>query len=93
MARSIAGRITGWFNGMATCPRCGHFLGECHRCQGVWQLRVRVWSRVFSGLLVGALVAVGASVATHNGLSLSAVALAALTGGIVSSAYMRGEPH
>jgi hypothetical protein len=38
---------------MATCPRCGGFLDEQHRCSGIWRLRLRAGRDVLLGGLVG----------------------------------------
>lgn len=40
---------------MATCPRCGGFLDEHHRCTGLWRLRLRACGAVLLGGIVGGL--------------------------------------
>jgi putative flippase GtrA len=35
---------------MATCPRCGGFLGEKHRCRGLW----RRWGKTAGWFVIGA---------------------------------------
>jgi hypothetical protein len=38
---------------MATCPRCGGYLGSRHRCRGVGLRRLRTFSYVLLGAAVG----------------------------------------
>jgi hypothetical protein len=38
---------------MATCPRCGGYLGSHHRCRGVGLRRLRTVSYVLLGAAVG----------------------------------------
>lgn len=39
---------------MATCPRCGGFLHENHRCRGRWRQYARTASWTGAGLASGA---------------------------------------
>jgi hypothetical protein len=38
---------------MATCPRCGGYLGSHHRCRGVGLRRLRTFGFVLFGAAVG----------------------------------------
>jgi hypothetical protein len=74
---------------MATCPRCGRFLDEHHRCTGLWRRRAR---RV--GVAVaGALIAVFVPFAFPGyGASPVASVVAALLGALIASAIWSAVP-
>jgi hypothetical protein len=74
---------------MATCPQCGGFLGEDHRCVGLWRLRLRVWGTILLGGMVGGLVGV---LVGGGQASWSALAIAVLLGMVIVVAMRRGEP-
>lgn len=40
---------------MATCPRCGGFLDEHHRCRGPWRFYIRTLTVAVLGALIGSL--------------------------------------
>ena len=47
---------------MATCPRCGGYLGDRHRCHGAWR-RVRAATiAVCLGSAIGVILALAVSV-------------------------------
>lgn len=77
---------------MATCPRCGGFLGARHRCSGLWRLRLRFWGALLVGGIIGA--AVGALVLSlvYDEISWYSVALAAFIGIFIMTAVRLGEP-
>jgi hypothetical protein len=77
---------------MATCPNCGRFLDTNHQCRGVWRWHLRYWMTVALGGLCGVGIAAIVLAATFRGVSLGALSLGALLGGLVTLAYLHGEP-
>jgi len=41
---------------MATCPRCGAFLGEGHQCHHLWRRRLRLGTSVVVAMGLGSFV-------------------------------------
>ena len=41
---------------VATCPRCGGFLHERHRCRGLWKRRARSVVAMLGGAILSTLV-------------------------------------
>ena len=77
---------------MATCPNCGGFLDDRHRCAGVWRLRLRLLFRIavwggIGGSLGGWLILF----VFFRQVSWVAVAIAAVLGMIVMAATQLGE--
>jgi hypothetical protein len=77
---------------MATCPHCGQYLGRDHQCRGLWRLRLRAWLTVTVGGTIGAAAFALVSVALHGAASELAILAGVLLGGLVTFAYLRGEP-
>jgi hypothetical protein len=77
---------------MATCPRCGEFLHEHHRCRGVWRLRLRAWFHVLLGGIIGAGVGWLLFLPFTQRVSWLALGLTACVGVIVAMALQGREP-
>jgi hypothetical protein len=63
---------------VATCPRCGGFLNEHHRCTGLWRLRLRAWRAVLLGGIVGSVggsLLLSAFIGQPSWLSIAVTAL------------------
>ena len=77
---------------MATCPDCGQYLDDQHRCKGRWRIRLRVlgWtlrSAVISGVAGGLLLFF-----IYGRVSWAAIGLTAAIGVIVERALQLGQP-
>jgi hypothetical protein len=75
-----------WFQAliqMATCPRCGGFLNEHHRCVGLWRLRLRAWGAVLLGGIVGGLAGLLLLSGFNREASWLSITVAALLGMII----------
>ncbi len=77
---------------MATCPNCGRSLHARHRCTGVWRLRAAVYARVLAGGVLTALAGGLVVQVIYGSVSLSAMVLSGVAGGVVTWAFLRGEP-
>jgi hypothetical protein len=78
---------------LATCPRCGGFLNQHHRCVGLWRLRLRaLWHLLLGGAVGGALgwLVLLAVVGQPSWLS---VTVASTIGMVVVIGLQRGEPR
>ncbi len=74
---------------MATCPRCGEFLNDRHRCVGLWRLRLRAWSALAVGGVIGG-IGGGLVISTIMGeVSWLAIVATAVAGIAVVSALQR----
>ena len=66
---------------MATCPRCGEFLNDQHRCAGLWLLRLRAWSALALGGVVGGVggwLIISAIMGEASWLAIAATAVAGI---------------
>lgn len=77
---------------MATCPDCGRYLHDQHRCKGRWriQLRMLAWtlrSAVISGVGGGLLLFL-----IYGRVSWVAIGLTAAIGVIIEKALQWGQP-
>ena len=72
---------------MATCPDCGRFLSDHHRCLGVWRGRAHRLGVATAGALVGVFVPFVFPV--YNGTPV-AVVVAGLLGALVASVIWAG---
>jgi hypothetical protein len=75
---------------MATCPRCGGFLNEHHRCIGLWRLRLRAWWRLLFGAAIGGALGWLVLVAVAGQPSWLSVMVAATIGMVVVIGLQRG---
>jgi hypothetical protein len=71
---------------MATCPRCGGFLDEQHRCVGLWPRRARSLGGSAVAMLGGASVSLVALNMISSDLSGGTVALGVVAGMIIGQA-------
>lgn len=78
---------------MATCPRCGGFLHDRHRCVGLWRLRLRVLRSTLTGGIVGGAVGWAIISIAFGSASWVSVGIAAFIGMITVRSLIRGEPH
>lgn len=78
---------------MATCSQCGQYLDQDHRCRGIWRLRAAVIGRVIVGAVIGAVIGAGVIAAVSGMPSLAAIALSAVVGGVITHAFLSGEPR
>ena len=78
---------------MATCPACGGFLHDTHRCRVNWW---RVRASVLRDLVIAATAVAIATALAFNWrdgqISWSAVLLAAVAGGAIRWALISEEP-
>lgn len=77
---------------MATCPNCGAYLDTNHQCRGLWRLRLRLWSTIAFGGVIGAAGVGVVVIALYGTVSSLAILIGATLGGLVAFAYLRGEP-
>lgn len=77
---------------MATCPRCGHFLGARHECRGLWRLRLYVWTRIALGALAGAAVGTVATIVLYGSAGLASLLLSLAVGGVITWSFLRAFP-
>ena len=70
---------------MATCPQCGRFLTDGHRCRGSWRRAGRYTVVAAAGALMGCL---GAYVTFENPAG-SLVAVITLLGAVLAPAVWR----
>jgi hypothetical protein len=78
---------------MATCPRCGKFLDDDHRCVGVWRMHLRALRAIAAGGFAGAIIGELSFMTVSGRTSWLAVAMAGITGMAIVIAVQRGEPH
>ena len=78
---------------MATCPRCGGFLDDRHRCAGLWRLRLRVLRSMVLGGLVGGVLGWLITSIAFGGASRLSIGVAALIGMITVRSLIRGETN
>ena len=77
---------------MATCPQCGLYLDDEHRCRERWRLRLRIlaWnlrSAAFGGLCGSLLLFL-----IYGRVSVAAIGLAAAIGVLVEKGLGWGPP-
>lgn len=77
---------------MATCPRCGQFLGAHHECRGLWRLRLYVWVRIALGALGGAAVGTVMTIVVFGSAGLPSVLLSLAAGGVITWSFLRAFP-
>ena len=78
---------------MATCPDCGRYLDDQHRCKGRWRIQLRLlgWtlrSGILSGVAGGFLLFL-----IYGRVSWAAIGLTAAIGVIVEQALQWGSGH
>jgi hypothetical protein len=78
---------------MATCPRCGGFLDDRHRCTGLWRLRLRALRSTVLGGLVGGVLGWLVNSIAFGSASWPSIGIAALLGMIIVRSLIRGEPY
>jgi len=78
---------------MATCPRCGGYLGEYHRCAAAWRRWIALVRRLCIGAVAGATIWAIAVAVVFGPPSWSGVTIAAAIGALVTDAVLRGEPR
>ena len=71
---------------MATCPRCGGFLDEHHRCVGLWTRRARRVGAAALAMLGGAIVSLYVLDMTSSNPAGATVALGVVAGMIIGQA-------
>jgi hypothetical protein len=69
---------------MATCPKCGDFLDEHHRCVGLWRRR----ARNVGAMLAGAVLSTVALYAVSDNPSLATVAFGVVSGMVIGQAVL-----
>jgi hypothetical protein len=74
---------------MATCPRCGGFLDDHHRCVGLWKYRLRAWRVLLLGGIVGGVAGWLIFSAVAGQAFWLAVVIAAVIGILIVSALPR----
>jgi hypothetical protein len=67
---------------MATCPRCGAFLSDDHRCVGLWRGQLRTIAAMFGG----AILSVVALYAVSDQPSAIVVAIGVISGMVLGRA-------
>ena len=72
---------------MATCPKCGGYLSDDHRCFGAWRRITRATGVGVAGAVFGVVVVL--VLAEHSSESLLTVA--GLLGAVVVSALWRAS--
>jgi hypothetical protein len=77
---------------MATCPKCGEYLDTNHQCRDIWRLRLRVWTIVALGGLIGAAAVAAVSSVLYDAVSPLALGVGAVLGSLVTLTYLRGGP-
>ena len=70
---------------MATCPKCGGYLSDDHRCVGAWRRVTRTVGVAFAGALFGVVIVL--VLAEHPSSSL--LAIAGLLGAVLVTALWR----
>jgi hypothetical protein len=70
---------------MATCPHCGGFLHEHHRCRGRWWRRGRQATAALIGASAGALVAFWIA----DGPPMALILTCGLLGAVLITAFRR----
>ena len=78
---------------MSTCPRCGGFLGEHHRCVGLWGRRVRTVGASALAMLGGAVLGVLALYTVSGNPSGATIALGVLAGMMIGEAVRAAISH
>lgn len=71
---------------MATCPRCGAFLGDGHRCVPAWRRTLRVAVLLARSAAVGAIVGALLLIAIDGRASWYAVAASGGVGLVIDLA-------
>jgi hypothetical protein len=71
---------------MSTCPECGAFLGDRHRCVPAWRRRARVALLLGRSATIGALVGAVVLLAIDGRASWYAVALSGGVGVMIDLA-------
>jgi hypothetical protein len=77
---------------MATCPQCGGFLDQQHRCRRVWRLRLRVWTRIALGGVGGAGLGIVAMAVLFGSASWPAILLSVAVGALITRSFLIGPP-
>ena len=72
---------------MATCPKCGGFLSDDHRCAGAWRRTARAIAAPLAGALLGIVTASMLAERPSNGL----LAVAGLLGAVLVAAAWRAS--
>jgi hypothetical protein len=75
---------------MATCPRCGGFLGSNHRCRGVWRLKRRALLAMLIAATIGGALTWLTFLVFFGQASAVVVAIGALVGLIIERELLRG---
>ena len=71
---------------MATCPRCGGYLGPDHKCEGLWRVRLRYASAATLVALAGVSVVELIIVLFTDRPSPGVLALGVVIGGFLGHA-------
>ena len=78
---------------MATCPHCSEFLGEHHRCRGLWRLRIRRVGASALMILGGALVSTAMLYTVNSDPSGLIFTIVVLIGAIIGQAVRTATRH
>lgn len=77
---------------MATCPDCGCYLGDEHRCKGKWRIELRLLAWTLRSAIIGSVAGGLLLFLIYGRVSLVAIGLTATIGIIVEKALQWGQP-
>jgi hypothetical protein len=77
---------------MATCPDCGRYLDDQHRCKGLWRIRLRMLAWTLRSAIIGGVAGGFLLFFIYGHVSWVAIGLTAVIGVIVEKALQWGQP-
>ena len=77
---------------MATCPDCGRYLNDPHRCKGRWRIQLRLLGWTLRSAAIASAVGGLLLFLVYGRVSLLAIGLTAAIGVIVEKALQWGQP-
>lgn len=77
---------------MATCPDCGRYLDDPHRCKGRWRIQLRLLGWTFRSAVIGGVAGGLLLFLIYGRVSLVAIGITAAIGVIVEQALQWGQP-
>jgi hypothetical protein len=78
---------------MATCPRCGAFLGEGHQCRNPWRRRLRLGVSIAMAIGLGGSVSVFLLFRVTGNPTKATVAVVAILGVVAGEAVRQAIPR
>ena len=77
---------------MATCPDCGRYLDDLHRCKGRWRIQLRMIAWTLRSAAISAVAGGFFLFLIYGRVSWVAIALSAAIGVIIEKALQWGKP-